>query len=363
MIAGIDGRSLARGQAGRGVSRYTSSLVQALAESFPQDRWRLLVPGGPATPPPAGVEVVAPRLPRQVLFAAGAVAGRPRLDRLAGPSDVTWLPAPAPAALSRGARYVLTVHDLSFHDRPGDYTAYERAWHRLGRLGTLARRATRVIAVSAATRDAAVEAWGLDPARVTVVPSGVSGPAAPPSAAAVEAVRRRHGLPERYLLWVGALEPRKAPDILARAYARARADGLDAGLAVVGEGRVPLEGAGVRRLGAVRDRSELDALYAGALALAMPSRAEGYGFAPLEAAACGTPSIVTDIPALRETLGDAARFVPVDDEATLAAALVELAADPALRDRLATAAAKRLVGRTWAAAAEATHAVLREAAG
>jgi glycosyltransferase involved in cell wall biosynthesis len=207
MIAGIDGRSLARGQAGRGVSHYTASLVRALAEGFPGDRWRLLVPGGPAAAPPR-VEVVAPRLPRQVLFAAGALTGRPRLDRLAGPSDVTWLPAPAPAALSRGARYVLTVHDLSFHDRPGDYTPYERAWHRLGRLGTLARRATRVIAVSAATRDAAAEAWGLDPARVTVVPSGVSGPAAPPSPAAVDAVRQRYGLPERYLLWVGALEPR-----------------------------------------------------------------------------------------------------------------------------------------------------------
>jgi glycosyltransferase involved in cell wall biosynthesis len=153
-----------------------------------------------------------------------------------------------------------------------------------------------------------------------------------------------------------------APDVLARAYARARADGLDAGLAVVGEGRVPLDGAGVRRLGAVRDRSELDALYAGALALAMPSRAEGYGFAPLEAAACGTPSVVTDIPALRETLGDAALFVPADDEAALAGALLEIATDPALRDRVSTAAAERLAGRTWGAAARATHAILREAA-
>src|SRR5687768_2545219 len=142
MIVGIDGRSLARGQAARGVAHYTASLVAALARRFSDDGWRLLVPGGTIAVPP-GVQLRAPALPRRAAFAAAALTGRPRLDRLAGPSDVTWLPAPAPAALSGGARWVLTVHDLSFEQRPGDYTAYERLWHRAGRLDELARRATR----------------------------------------------------------------------------------------------------------------------------------------------------------------------------------------------------------------------------
>ncbi len=349
MIVGIDGRSLSPGQAGRGVAHYTASLTAALAQAFPGDRWRMLVPGGAAVD---GAELVRTRVPRRALFAAGALTGRPRLDRMVGPADVVWLPAPVPVALSRDARVVLTLHDLSFEERPRDYTRYERAWHRMAHPGALARRATRVMAVSEATRTAAIAAWDLDPARVAVVSPGVTRPSGPPAASPGA----------RYLLFVGALEPRKGPDLLARAYARARRDGLDADLVVVGHGRVALEGPGIHRLGTVRDRDELAALYAGALALVMPSRAEGYGFPPLEAAACGTPSVVTDLPSLRETLGDAALRVPVDDEAALAGALLRIAADGALRERLAAAAQERIAGRTWEAAARAAHAVLAEAA-
>jgi glycosyltransferase involved in cell wall biosynthesis len=341
MIVGIDGRSLARGQAGRGVAHYTASLVAALAGAHPEDGWETLVPGGSP-------------LRRRTRFAAAALTGRPRLDRAAGPVDVMWLPAPAPVSLSPGVPYVLTVHDLSFEARPGDYTPYERAWHRLARPGRLARGAARVMAVSEATRDAAIAAWGLDPGRVSVVAPGVSGPAVPPAPPA--------GAPERYLLFVGALEPRKAPDLLARAYARARRDGLEAELVVVGEGRVEIGGPGIHRRGTVADRAELESLYAGALALVMPSRAEGYGFPPLEAAACGTPSVLADLPALRETLGDAALHFPADDEAALAAALVRIAGDAALREGLAAAARARIKDRTWEAAARHAHAILREAA-
>jgi glycosyltransferase involved in cell wall biosynthesis len=339
MVVGIDGRSLAGGRAARGIAHYTASLVAALRAGFPEDEWRL---GGRAGRAP---------------YAAAALLGRPRLDRLLGGGlDVLWAPAPAPLAFSSGLPFVLTVHDLSFVERPRDYTAYERLWHRLGRPRALARRAARLIAVSQATRDVLLGYWDLDPARVVVVPSGVtrpSGPPAPPPA----------GLPERYLLFVGALEPRKGPDVLARAFARARAEGLEAELVVVGEGRLAgaVDGPGVRRLGAVAERAELESLYAGALALVMPSWAEGFGWPPLEAAACGTPSVVSDLPATRETLGDAALRVPPGDENALAAALLRVASDEDLRTALATGAAAAVEERTWEAAARATHEVLEEA--
>jgi glycosyltransferase involved in cell wall biosynthesis len=362
MNVGIDGRSLAGVQARRGVAHYTASLAGALAAAFPADAWRLLVLGGKPDAALPGVETVGRRLPRRVAFGVAALAGHPRLDRLLGGGlDVAWAPAPAPVAVSRDVPLVLTLHDLSFADRPADYTAYERAWHRLGRLDSLARRAERVMAVSQATRDAALARWDLDPERVAVVASGVTRPASPPDP---DEARRRLGLPERYLLFVGALEPRKAPDLLARAFARARRQGLDTGLVVVGTGRLAgaLEGPGVHRLGP-RGRSDLEALYAGAVALVMPSRAEGLGFPPLEAAACGTPSVVSDLPIFRETLGDdGALRVPPGDETALAEALVRVAADDALRARVAGAAAGAIEGRTWEATARAAHAVLLEAA-
>jgi glycosyltransferase involved in cell wall biosynthesis len=362
MIVGIDGRSLVGVQARRGVAHYTASLAGALGAAFPEDAWRLLVLGAAPDAPLPGVETVARRLPRRAAYSAAALAGRPRLDRLVGGEpDVVWAPAPAPLAVSREVPFVLTLHDLSFAHRSADYTAYERAWHRLGRLDDLARRADRVMAVSGATRDEALARWDLDPERIAVVTSGVTRPATPPDP---EESRRRLGLPARYFLFVGALEPRKGPGVLAQAYARARRARVNADLVLVGTGRsgVVFDALpGIHRIRAA-DRPELEALYSGALALVMPSLAEGYGFPPLEAAACGTPSVVSDLPVFRETLGDAALRVPPGDEAALAEGLVRIAADDALRERLAVAAAGAIEGRTWEAAARAAHAILAEAA-
>jgi glycosyltransferase involved in cell wall biosynthesis len=347
LIVGVDARHL---HGGRGVAHYTSALLGALAEHFPADRFRAFVPGaagGRGIIPPPGVEVVGHRLPSRALFGPAAVLRRPRLDRLVGGADVLWIPAPAPVAISPGVPYVLTVHDISWLQRPGDFTAYERLWHGLGRLERLAQRARAVVVNAAATRDAIVERWGLAEERVHVIPPGV--PPHPPAPAPA-------GLPADYVLAVGALEPRKAPEVLLAAWRRARERGLDAELVFAGQGRLAdsLRGPGVHVLGAV---PQLGGLYAGARALVMPSRLEGFGFPPLEAALAGTPSVVSDLPVFRETLGDdGAHFVPVDDVEALADAL--LAIDPAVAVR-ARAAAERF---TWEQAADRLHAVLEAAA-
>jgi glycosyltransferase involved in cell wall biosynthesis len=349
MIVGIDGRSLLGGQAGRGVARYTRALTAALAAAHPDDEWRVLVAGGSgAAPVLEGVELVR-RRSRQARHLAGALTGCPRLDRALGGVDVVWAPAPAPLAVSRGVPLVLTIHDLSFVERPGDFTAYERLWHRLARVGRLARRADRVLADTRATAAAAIARWDLDPDRVMVVFPGIDPPGE---------VAAREG---RYLLFVGALEPRKAPDVLAGAYRRARERGLDADLVVVGTGRMAdvLDLPGVRRLDSVAD---LRPLYAGALAVVMPSHHEGFGLPPLEAAACGTPAVVSDLPPFRETLGDAALRVPPGDEEALAGALLRIAGEDGLRERLASAARASVTDLTWERAAEQVHAALREAA-
>jgi glycosyltransferase involved in cell wall biosynthesis len=112
----------------------------------------------------------------------------------------------------------------------------------------------------------------------------------------------------------------------------------------------------------VAERAELEALYAGALALVMPSWIEGYGLPPLEAAACGTPSVVSDLPAFGETLGAAALRVPPGNPDALADAMERIAADEALRIRLAREAAAAVASRTWERAAAAARTALAEAA-
>jgi glycosyltransferase involved in cell wall biosynthesis len=366
---GIDGRSLVGAQRGRGVAHYTRALLEALAAEFPDDRWRVLLPASSSAALAASLErhniaVRHHRLPSRALFGAAAVVRRPRLDRLLGGElDAVWAPAPAPLAVSGRVPLVVTVHDLSFEQRPHDYTGYERLWHRLARPRRLAEQAARIVAVSDATAAVVRERWELAADRVSVVRSGVSAPAKEPTAQAISAARARHGLPERYLLFVGALEPRKAPDLLVRAFERARRAGLDAELAIVGDGRLSprLHSPGVHLLGAL-PRVELDALYAGALALVMPSRIEGYGFPPLEALALGTPAVVTDLPVFAETLGESALRFPPGDEEALSGALLRIAADPDLRDRLAAGGRPAVAALTWERAAREMRAALALAA-
>ncbi len=350
MIVGIDARHLA---GGRGVAHYTSAMLGALARRFPGDEWRAFVPGPGSPAIPAGVAPARHPLPSRALFGAAALAGRPRLDRLLGGDvDVVWIPAPAPVRVSAGVRVVVTVHDLSWRERPGDFTAYERLWHRAGRLDRLLARADRLVADTATV---AGELGGGD--RVRVVAPGVTRRAAGPPPP---------GLPARFVLAVGALEPRKDPELLVRAHALARRRGLDADLVFAGTGRLAdrLRAPGVHLLGAVDDPT-LGALYERALVLAMPSRLEGFGFPPLEAALAGTPSIVSDLPVFRETLGEAATFVvPGDAEAWARALLAWRGPGPRhARPELEGGEGQALLTRFgWDRAADELRAVLAEVA-
>ena len=209
MRVGVDGRSLVGGGA-RGVAHYTGALLEALAAEFPDDEYRVLLPRGRAAVP-RGVVPVRHPLPARALFGAAAVAGRPTLASLLPGSDVVWAPAPAPLAVGDAA-FVLTVHDRSWEQRPGDFTPYERAWHAAARPRRLARRAARVLTDTEVGRGDLIRAWGLSEDRVVAVP--LAPRRFPPAQAAPSA-----------FLFVGALEPRKAPDVLVDAFLCVQRDG------------------------------------------------------------------------------------------------------------------------------------------
>jgi glycosyltransferase involved in cell wall biosynthesis len=341
MRVGVDARALL---AGRGVARYTRELLFALAEAFGDDEWIAFVPGDETIAPVhPRVSVVRHRRGGRAVFGAAALVRRPTLAALAGGADVVWLPAPAPAA--PGAPYVLSVHDRSWERRPRDFTAYERVWHRLARPRRLARGAAAVTAVSHSVARELEATWGV---RATVVSPGVAALDGKPLEA-----RATHPLEAGagpYFLFVGPREPRKGIDVLDAAYHRARRRGLEAELVVVGDGS-----------GRVDDH-RLAALYAGALAVVQPSFLEGFGLPPLEAAAHGTPAIVSDLEPFSETLGDAALRVGAGDVDALADALLLLSSDEALRDRLGAAARGRAAAYTWERSSAALHTLLARAA-
>lgn len=349
MRIAVDGRHLA---AGRGVARYTRALLEELVALFPDEDWRVFVPG--REPVDAPTDLRRHPLAGRLVFGAAALTGRPRLDRLVGGADVVWAPAPAPLALSAGVPLVLTVHDLSWVRRPADFTRYELLWHRLARPRALTARAARVLAVSEATRRDLLAAWDLPPDRVVVVPSGPG---------------MGHGAvtpledDQPYFLAVGALEPRKAPELLARAHARARARGLEAHLVFAGEGRLAraVIGPTVHVTGWITD-AELRGLYRRALAVVHPALLEGFAFPPVEGLIHGTPAIVADLPVHAETVGDGALRVAPGDEEALATALLDLEREAALRVRLVAAGAEAVERLSWRAAARSTFEQLRLAA-
>jgi glycosyltransferase involved in cell wall biosynthesis len=371
---GVDGRSLRASAGRRGVARYLESLLPALASARPDDSFTVLVPG---KPDPGVARLVArPNIivrstlvDSRPLFATAALTRRPRVDRMVGGCDVLWAPAVAPLAMSADVPLVLTVHDLSFEHRARDFSSYERVWHRIARPRRLAQRADRVIAVSEQVRGQLIAEWGLDAEKVVTVASGpgrhlpVSDGGAARQAPGKRGDEADAELEPGYVLAVGALEPRKRPDLLVEAHARARAAGLRAELVFAGDGslRRRLAGSGARVLGHVPDE-QLVPLYRDALALTCVSREEGFAFSPLEALALGTPAVVSDLPVFAETLGAGALRVPPGDADALAGALLRLERDRELRAELVEAGRAAAGRLSWSRAAVGTRAVLAEAA-
>jgi glycosyltransferase involved in cell wall biosynthesis len=266
---------------------------------------------------------------------------------------------------------VVSIHDLIHvrHARlfrPG--TGLAARW--IARAA--ARRARLVLTGSTHSRDEIVGLLSVPAAKVRVIPYGVSSALGRRDAAAVAAFRAARGLPQGYVLYVGARKPHKNLGVLLEALGRlapgARPPlvlsgarwGADEPLAAVAH-RTRVEGI-VRFAGDLATDEDLSLLYSGALLYAQPSLDEGFGLPPLEAMACGTPVLASPAGALAETLGEAAVYADPGSSDAWARAITALLRDSDRRADLARRGLERARGFTWERTAAATRAAYEEAA-
>ncbi len=267
--------------------------------------------------------------------------------------------------------YVVTMHDLVAFRFPESMPFLTRHRLRLTAASTL-RRAARVFTVSNAIRAEIADRFAI-PADAITVTENVLTPEfqQPVRDADRERVRAKYGLPERYLLYVGQLQPRKNLVRLAQAFARLVAEGYPHSLVIVGK-RAWLYGEMLREIETLNlgDRlqftgfvaqEDLPAIYASAEVFGFVSLYEGFGIPVIEAIACGTPVLASTDPALVEAAGGGALHVDPRDVDAIAGALARLMTDGALVDDLAAAGTARVAVTTPEAMADAALAGYREA--
>ncbi len=345
-----------------GSEEYTTRLLRAVAEQPPTDLRLTLFALAPFAE-------AHPELVEAFPTVTTRLDGHRRSERVA--AEATWLalqasrrsvdllhhaggvvpPGPALARIPS----VLTIHDLQPVEHPENFSTVKRRW-----LATMLPRSVRrtrvVLTPSEPASESVVRLLGVDPDRVMTVPHGVVAPE-PASAEPRAEVRQRYRLGGPFVLYPAITYAHKGHEALVRAFAAVAADRRDVALVLTG-GPGPWEaevasairasgvGDQVRRTGRV-PWTDLDALYAEASVVAVPSRYEGFGAPALEAMVAGVPVVAADATALPWVVGDGGLLVDPDDGDGWARALASLLDDEALRADLSARGRRRAATFTW----------------
>ena len=374
MRIGIDGIPLATPKTG--IGHYTFELARSLASLVPDDECELIAP----VPLELDAEdngIKMPRNLRTVYLPVNAL--RRRWWTIGLPLYVRQ----KKLTLFHGTNYnlplwqrcptVVTIHDLSLllHSDTHQEHLVRRARMRLP---TMTRVATRIITDSESVKREICTHLGIAPEKITAVPLAPRRSFRPVSEAHAAAVRRRLGVEDEFILFVGTVEPRKNLLTLVRAFDELlRTTDLRPQLVIAGgKGWLTEELFAHVEQSTITERilftgyvsdEDLCALYSSCRVAVYPSLYEGFGLPPLEAMACGAPVITSRIPVIMETVGTAARLIEPSDVRELTAALVELLANTDARAHLSKAGLQRAGEFTWERTAERTLEVYREALG
>lgn len=280
-------------------------------------------------------------------------------------SDLLWSPSTTGPLTVRSQ--VVTIHDCAFFDEANCFSRAFAAWYQF-LVPRLARGGRKIITVSEFSKQRIVELCRVSPDKVTVVYSGVGQQFRVHYAEEIANVRQQLKLPERYILCVGSLEPRKNLRRLLTAWRQLQPRLPEVSLVLVGakshvfrDAGMAEQPAGVHLMGYLSDEW-LPAVYSGAEMFVYPSVYEGFGLPVLEAMQSGVPVVTSNVTALPEVAGAAAWLVDPLDVESIATGIERVATDSALVHDLKARGLKRAAQFTWDQAARETWQVLESAA-
>lgn len=367
-LIGINAHLLS-GEAGyrrAGIHQYIAQVLRHLPRAMEME-YRVFTRWAEAAGLPANMCIAHSRWPTErrlvrILWEQLAwplLAHRQGFDLLHSMAFVTPLVAPCPT--------VVTVYDLSFIHFPERFPNWQRRY-LAGQTRRSINQAQQVIAISEASRQDIHKVFNLPLHKITAVQPGVDPTYRPLPAADILAFRIHAKLPERFILHVGTLQPRKNIPVLLEALARLGRSSLH--LVLVG-------GAGwlyddifrqVNALGLEQrvhfsgyvDDDQLPLWYNAAELLALPSVYEGFGLPILEAMACGTPVVAAATSSLPEAGGEAARYFSPEDATELADQLATVLDDPQVAAEMRERGLQQAARFSWARAGTKTAAVYRQ---
>jgi glycosyltransferase involved in cell wall biosynthesis len=361
--------SLAQTYRGAGINWYIHNLLLNLALADQENQYIVFL-GDRRFPPNPGLTLRTSWLPTtHPLVRIGweqlvqpFVLRQEKIDLLHSLAFVTPLVSPCPS--------VVTIYDLSFLIFPQGFKYFKRLYLSLFTYLS-ARKARRIITISESTKRDTVQLLGVSSEKVDIVYCGVDETFHPLPEREIVSFRQKRGLPERMILFIGTIEPRKNVARLVEAYSLLKERRVK--LAIGGARGWLYEEvfARVEELDLVGDvlfpgyipPDELPLWYNAAELFVYPSLYEGFGLPPLEAMACGTPVIASNVSSLPEVVGKAGLTVDPMRSEGLAEAMNRVLSDGALRQSMRERGLARAGQFSWAKAAQETVGVYQRALG
>ena len=368
MKIGIDIRTLMEKRYS-GVAEHTLNLVREILKLDKINEYKLFynsfkdIKGNLPEFTGANVEIIKTNYPNKIFnYCLQKIWHRPKLDKLLGGVDVFLSPHINFTSLSKDCKHILIIHDLSFLRYPEFFNFKKKIWHNLINVKKLMEQADKIIAISENTKNDIMDLGGVNEDKIKVIYPGADENYRVISSLDIglATVKKKYNLPDKFILSLSTLEPRKNLVGLIKAYENLRHDYPElSNTELVLAGGMGWRASrilqawkksefknDIKLLGYV-DNQDKPYLYNLASVFVYPSFYEGFGLPPLEAMACGVPVITSYSSSLAEVVGKSALLIDPYNTKEIAYFLGILLRDQALTKKLSLAGQNQALKFGW----------------